>query len=273
MNSQRSILKIPFPEPQRATSWCRHYRKDISQSPKHLWVLLTRVVCVSKPITWLRDSLPCGVKRGAVRQWCWWRETCDALSTRQTSPWMDERKRATPKECQKRESSVSLHRGSKTIVSGTRSDPCWINTQRNKELPHCTHIIDPGVFHQPRQPIYPNHTVHMWRGIKPVLCGVHSHFIFIGKEMEGARTACKACALLLVRFTKMCGTRAYCRKTLYPTRQCAWLDVLFPVWWIYIFLLFLDSLIICADCQKLQHVDTKLESKSIFSPYVKAKSL
>lgn len=235
MYSQRSVLKIPFPAPQRATSWCRHYRKDISQSPKHLWVLLTRIVCVSKPITWLRDSLPRGVKRGAVRQWCWWRETCDALSTQQTSPWMDERKRATPEECQKRESSVSLHRESKTIVSGTRSDPWWINTQRNKELPHCVHIIDPGVFHHPRQPIYPNHTVHMWRGDKACFmrCALPVHFQWErdGRCQNGGWTGCKACELLLVQFTKMCGNRAYSRKTLYPTRQCAWLDVLFPVWW------------------------------------------
>lgn len=41
--SQRSILKTPFLTPQRTTSRCRHYRKDIFQSPKHLWVLLTRI--------------------------------------------------------------------------------------------------------------------------------------------------------------------------------------------------------------------------------------
>lgn len=108
--SQRSILKTPFPTPQRATSRCRHYRKDISQSLKYLWVLLTHIVCVSKPITWLLNSLPCGVKCGAVRWRCWWRETCKALSTRQTSAWMDERKRATPEECQKRVVSVTPQR-------------------------------------------------------------------------------------------------------------------------------------------------------------------
>ncbi len=95
---------------QRATSRCRHYRKYISQSPKHLWVLLTRIVCVSKPITRLRKSLLCGVKRGTVRWRCWWRETCEALSTRQTGSWMDERKRATPEECQKRVVSVTPQR-------------------------------------------------------------------------------------------------------------------------------------------------------------------
>ncbi len=75
--------------------------------------------------------------------------------------------------------------------------------RRNKELPHCAHIIDPGVFHHPRQTIYPNHSVHMWQGKKPVIYGARSQFIFNGKDgrcQKGGWTAFKACALLLVQF-------------------------------------------------------------------------
>lgn len=57
MYSQRSILKIPFPVPQRATSWCRHYRKKhFQETETSLSFIDPRSLCQQTHYLTLRQS-------------------------------------------------------------------------------------------------------------------------------------------------------------------------------------------------------------------------